>query len=306
MNEFIVSTDLYETSDANVYTSYHLARLLGKRPKLYYVDIVSPMIDKIFHPSSIHTSYVTDSVWLKEFELTVLKKISQQLGRLLLKKEDFDFDVFEGSVSEGIHNLKKNADFSLISVGASDHSELYRLFFNTFTEKVFFNLGKETLVVKKKDNHFSNIYLLLNPQENHGSKDRIITRTAELIKKLKSKLHIICIANAEFLGLSLEAFPDGLTPEELQNKTTERLYEKTEEFLKQLEVRFNKEGIDVEHMAQVTLNEESAPILNQILQERTPDLVIMSPRSHFLGHFSLDSITHYMIKRNDCNFYLIP
>jgi len=303
MSEFIVSTDLYETSDANVYTSYHFARALGIRPKLYFVDSFSPMIEKTFHPASIHTNYIKDNIWDYEYEVTVLKKISRQLERLSLSKKDFDFEVFEGSISKGIQHLKQHDDLEFISVGASDHGEIHRLFFNTFAEKTYFNLEKKCLVIKKKDNQFRKVYMLLNPLEDN---DETLAHTIELIKKLKTKLNIVCNANVEFLGLNLEAFPLEPPPWEMQNKATEMLYEKTELMLKELESNLKKEGIEVAHTMQVSLNKESALGLTKLLHEIRPDLVIMSPRSHFLRHFSIGSVTHYIIKHNDCNFYLMP
>ncbi|HAZ14764.1 MAG: hypothetical protein A2X86_10535 [Bdellovibrionales bacterium GWA2_49_15] len=303
MKKFIVNTDLYESSDANVYTSYHLAKLLGLKPQLFFVDTISPMIDKTFHPESIHTSYATDLVWQKKYEVTVLEKISQQLERLSLAKEDFDLEVFEGAISDGVKSLKRHEDIELLSVGASEHGEINRLFFNTFAEKIFFNLHKETLVVRKKDDQFKKVSVLLDPTQNY---DRQLGQVVKLIKRLKAKLHIICLVDVQFLGLNLEAFPFTPSPLEIQNKTSQVLLQKAELFLKELESGLKKDGIEVEHTVHVTLNEENIYGLDKLLHEQAPNLVMISPRSQFLGHFSLGSTTHYLMKHNNCNFYLLP
>ncbi|MBI2520247.1 MAG: universal stress protein [Bdellovibrio sp.] len=304
MQEFIVTTDLYEASDATVYTSYHLAQALDLRPKLYFVDGLSPMIEKTFHPQKIHTTYALDPVWNKKYEVTVLEKIASQLERISLKKESFDFEVFEGSVSAAIKHLKRqHQDIGLISIGASEHGEISRLFFNTFAEKVFFNLNKESLIVKKKDKEFSKICMLIDPISHQ---DESVVKVVNLLKQLRQKLHIICLVDVQFLGLNLEAFPHAPGALEIQKKTIESLRQKAQQVVKELEIKLKIVGVECQHEIHVALNKDNALALDKMLHKIDPNLVIMSPHSQLLHHFGLGSITHYLLKHNNYNFYLLP
>jgi len=297
LKELIIGTDLYETSDDNVLTGFNFAKSLDLIPTLYHIDSISPQIEMIFHASSIHTEYIMDKVWKKEIEKTVLERVNKQLGRLKLNKEEFNFENFEGSISEGIEHLRNHKNLEISSIGASHHGSLHRLFFNSFAEKMFFHLRKDTLIVKEKNQSFKNITYLVTHEEHE---ERHVELVSKIAQSFKSNVFLEYIVPIE----SLDKKFDKVTNAVLTQKSNQS-YGGAEAFLKGIQEKISRAGVSVQYSLKLILNEKPGQTLKKVIAENNSDLVVIKPAHYMFEYPSVGSTCLDLLRSCHTNFYLL-
>lgn len=303
MNEFVIATDFFDTSDSNVYTGYHFAKALMMKPTLFYVDEISPQIERTFHDLSVNTEYVEDAEWESEFPKTDIELAEQQLQRLELNKNEFEFMVFEGTVNDGIDYLKKERDLRIVSIGLTEHGKIHRLFFNTFAEKTFCHVSKATLIVKKRSNKFENLIYLMDPRREQ---EKEIAQVAELAKLLNAQVELVSVAPIQFLGVDLEGFPNEPEPEEIKRRSISYQQDKAEAYLDSVKKDLEDSGIPAHYDFETTLNSTPEKKLESIVEKSKADLVLMNPLCQLFDHFAIGSIASKVLKDLNSNYLLLP
>lgn len=302
MKKLVICSDLHEGSEKNIRSGYNFAKALGLKPSLYHIDTISPQLEKQFHSSSTRSRRIKDPVWKKNIEETSLEMVNATLGRLDIDKEDIEFENFEGSINEGIEHLSEDPEMEIISVGASHHGELHRFFLNTFAEKSLFNLNRDVLITKTSVDNFKKITYLI-PYESLDEEN--LATVANLAKCNNAKVHMDCIVPLNFVSYNLEVFPDGPYPREVLTNEMSELHKGAEDELQKAVAILKRQGIDASYTLKMILNAEPGQRLEELIRSEKSDLVVLKPQHYIFEHLSLGSVTLDIMKKTECNLYLL-
>ena len=302
IKEIIICTDLYTSSDQTVISGYNIGQLFNQKTILFHVNTISPQIEHIFHPPTIHTQYLYEPVWDKDIEITVLQRIGVQLNRLKLNKEDFKFESFEGLITEGIKYLGDKFNINFIVIGATHHRNMHRLFFNSFAEKTFFNLKKDVLLIKKSMHQVQHITHLLSWADDNANDLSIVSYWA---KMWKAKVGLDCVVPIEFVGLNLEIFREGPSAREILLDQTSHYHEQAENRLIQARDKLRSNGIECDYSLKMILNKSPGKTLSEMIIQSQTDLVILRPEHYVFDRFVIGSTTFDLLRKVKANMYLI-
>ncbi len=303
MKSSIICTDLETTSDATILTGHSFSKQMGIKPTLFFIDVVSSRLETLFHPTQIQTTYVHDPIWSQSIESTVLMRAAAQLQRLNLKKEDFHFECFEGPISNGIHHLElehQNVDY--LFVGATHHGKIRRLFLNTFVEKTFFKLQKETFVVKE-DAHSIDQVVYLIPYAPLNLED--LDKVALIAKRSRAPVHLDCIVPVDFIGFSLEAFDDEPSAKELMFDEISTYHKNAELQLVKAKEYLHERGIDSSYDLKMVLNKTPGETMRKYLHPARNELVVLKPQHHLFNRLSVGSTTLDIMRHVQNNILML-
>lgn len=302
MKEMVICSDLHENSDDNIKTGVLFAKTLGLKPTIYHIDTIAPQLNKQFHAATIKPHYVEDPVWKKNIEVTVLDMVNEALKRVDIKKEEVDFENFEGSITEGVDHLREHKNMEILSIGATHHGSIHRFFLNTFAEKSFFHLRKDVLVTKKRVDKYSHITYLI-PYAPLDEDD--LSKVIYLAKCHSAKVHMDCIVPINFVGYSLELFEDSPYPREVLTNEMSQMHQKAEAELKKAQEKLRKESIESSYSLKMILNEDAGKHLEELVRDEGSDLVILKPQNYTFEHLSVGSVSLDIMRTVSCNLFLL-
>lgn len=303
MKSSIICTDLEETSDATVLSGFNLSKSLGIKPTLFFIDVVSSRIETLFHPTQISPRYENDKEWKEAIEQTVDNRVSAQLQRLNLKKEGFDFESYEGTISQGINHLaNKHNNVDYFFIGASQHGDIHRLFLNTFVEKTFFKLQKETFVIKKPSENLDEIiYLIPFAPLNTSDLDKV----AKIATHNNSPVRLDCVVPVEFIGYNLEAFNEDPSPKELMKEEVSTYHESAERQLQKAVELLKGQGIEASYELEMVLNKNPGESLRKNLADQKNKLIVLKPQHYIFNSLSIGSTTLDIMRHVDNNILFL-
>lgn len=302
MKKLIICTDMEIHSDKNVLAGYYMAKTLDLKPVLYYIETVSPRIESVFHPQTIHTEYKYDSFWKKEFEANTLERIELQLSRLNLNKQSFEYKEYDGSISDGIDALKTNEDVDFLSIGGSHHGRIHRFFLNTFVEKTLFHLKKDVLVIKDDINAIKHMTYLM-PYGGYVKSD--LDKVIRIANATKAKVLIDSVVPIEYIGFNLEILVNESISREVLLNDLSNHHKIAEDELVHVTNILKQKGIECDYSLKLILNKSPGKTLNEIVTSESSDLVIMKPIDQIFEHLSTSSTTLDFLRNVKRNFYLL-
>lgn len=293
---------MYTHSDNNVAMGYSLAKSLDLKPVLYYIDTISPRIEKGFNTQEVHSEYNYDVSWKKVIDTHTLEGIDAQLTRLNLDKQEFEFTKFDGCINDGLDHLKSLSDVDMISVGATHHGRIHRFFLNTFVEKNLFNLKKDILVVKNTMSAIKHITYIM-PFGSYIKSD--LDKVCRIAKATKAKVLIDTVIPIEYIGYNLEVLMLKATSREVLLNQLSDHHKKAEEEMKHVCSILKQQGIDCKHTLKLILNKSPGKVLNELVIKENSDLIIMKPIDQIFEHLSASSTTLDFLRNVKRNFYLL-
>lgn len=303
MKSSIICTDLEKTSDAAVLTGYNLSKNLGIKPTLFFIDVVSSRLETLFHPIQITPTYDDDTAWKEAIENTVENQVSDQLKRLNLKKEDFNFESYEGTISQGIKHLaKKHSSVDYFFIGATHHGDLHRLFLNTFVEKTFFKLEKETFVIKKTAEKIDEVIYLI-PFAPLNTAD--LNKVAEIATHNHAPVRLDCVVPVEFIGYNLEAFSEEPAPKEIEMEEVSTYHQSAEKELKKAVEILKGQNIEATYDLKMVLNKDPGASLKKSLDNQKNKLLVLKPQHYLFNHLSIGSTTLDIMRHVEDNILLL-